>query len=1064
MRPSFRSAGTAGRTPIVVLAALVVLPCLSVRAQQPPSSDSALARALGQVEWRPLGPANMGGRVTDIVGVPGDPRVFYLGGADGGVFRTRNAGTTFDELFTDQRVYSVGALAVAPSDASVVWVGTGEGDPRNSVSYGDGVYRSLDGGDTWTHLGLDGTERIKRVRVHPADPDVAWVCALGREWGPNPERGVFRTEDGGRTWEKVLFVDDDTGCSDLDLELSNPRILYAGMWTFRRRPWRFDDGGRATALWRSRDGGDTWEELNDRPGMPAEPLARIGVAVAQSDPRTVYLISETKTQGQLWRSDDRGESWRTVSHDRAINFRPFYYADLRVDPTNPEVVLALSGGLFKSTDGGRTFERIAQDVHGDHQAFWIDPEDPRRYLSGSDGGFQVSMDAGVTFDILNNVTLSQFYQIDVDDRDPYWVCGGLQDNGNWCGPSHSLHARGILKDDWFTLSGGDGFYSQSVPGMPWLVFTNSQGGNIALVDTRTGAARRIHPYPKIVGSAGDAMVEHRYRFNWDAPIHISPHDPGTVYFGGNVLFRSTDFGQSWEEISPDLTTDDPDKQLDSGGEIYLDNTAAEFHTTLLTVEESPVEAGVIWTGSDDGLVHVTRDAGASWSDVTGAARSAGLPEEAWIAKVEASRHARGRAYLAVDQHRMDDFRPLVFVTDDYGATWRSLAAGLPQDDFVRVVREDPTDPEILYAGMERGLQVSFDRGRAWHDLRGTNLPPVSVHDIQIQREYNDLVIGTHGRGVYVLDDLTPVQQLAHAMRDAPYLFPVRRATRWEVTGRDANQGQRGYAAPNPPDGAQVSFYLGEKPEEDLSIEIRGADGEALRTLAVEEPRAGLNLVIWDLREDGTPGAGGGGGFFGGSGGPRVVPGTYTVALLGEGWERTATVEVRGDPRVDMEPTDYRAQHEALVALRELSERVEGAVDVTESLDEQLGALQATLRDQPGAVPDVDVLRPEVERARAEVDSTASEHLRRPPPTMNYRQRPRVREEIRSLMRAIDGVEAPPTDPQLLRVRELHAEAQEAIDAIWHVWDTTLRGLNERLGPEGPTIVIDESLLRVRLVS
>ncbi len=1023
-----------------------------------------MSTALAQLEWRPLGPTNMGGRVSAIEGVAGDPRTFYVGGADGGVFRTRNGGTTFEALFTDQPVYSVGALAVAPSDPNVIWLGSGEGDPRNSSSYGNGVYRSTDGGDTWSYLGLDGTERIKRIRVHPDDPDVAWVCALGRAWGPNPERGVFRTTDAGATWDKVLYVDEDTGCSDLDLEASNPRVLYAGMWTFRRRPWRFDDGGGETALWRSSDGGETWQSLAHRPGMPTEPMARIGVAVAQSAPETVYLISETRTQGQLWRSDDRGQSWRTVNDSRDINFRPFYYSDLRVDPTNPEVLITLSGGLSKSTDGGRTFQRIARDVHGDHQSFWIDPQDSQRYLSGSDGGFQVSLDGGETFDILNTVTLSQFYQIDVDDRDPYWVCGGLQDNGNWCGPSNSLHSEGILKDDWFNLSGGDGFYSQSVPGMPWLVYTNSQGGNIALVDTRTGAARRIHPYPKIVGSAGDAMVNHEYRFNWNAPIHISPHDPATVYFGGNVVFRSTDFGQSWDVISPDLTTDDPEKQLDSGGEIYLDNTAAEFHTTILTIEESPVEAGVIWTGSDDGLVHVTRDGGESWTDVTDNLKRAGLRDEAWIAKVDASNFEGGRAYIAVDNHQMDDFAPSAFVTDDYGATWRSLAEGLPQDDYVKVIREDLTDPDILYVGMERGLQVSFDRGSSWHDLRGADLPPVSVRDIQMQPDYDDLVLGTHGRGAYVLDDARVLQDLPRALDEAPYLFPVRRATRWEMAGTDANQGQRAYAAPNPDYGAMVNFYLASVPDGGLRVEVRDGAGDTVRTLPVREPRVGLNRVTWDLRyDDPAGGQGGGGGFFGG-GGPTAVPGTYTVALVGPGWEKSRSVEVRGDPRVEMTAADYRAQFEAVTSLGELAGQVDGAVGVAESVLQQLDALDETLRDEPGALPGAADLRDDVARARAEMAQVTDSLLRRPPPNMGYRQRPRVREEVRSLTRSISGVEAPPTDPQMLRLREVHTEAQEAIDAVWQVWNTTIRQLNERLGPDGPRIIVDESKIRVRLVS
>jgi len=544
--------------------------------------------AIDSMEWRAIGPANMGGRVSAIQGVPGNPRIFWVGGADGGVFKTTNGGTTFEEQFTDQPVYSVGALALASSDHNVLWLGSGEGDPRNSTSYGNGVYRSTDGGEHWTYIGLEGTERIKRIVVDPRDPDVALVCALGHAWGPNTERGVFRTKDGGQSWEKVLYIDEDTGCSDMDMDRSNPRIMYAGMWTHRRRPWRFDDGGKETALYKSLDGGDTWTKLTGR-GMPTEPMARIGVSVSRSHPNTVYMITETPTQGTLFRSDDAGATWRMVSKARNINFRPFYYSDIRVDPNNPEVVWSLSGGLYKTTDGGATFTSVGGGVHGDHQSLWIDPTDSDHVLSGSDGGYQVTWDGGDNWDIINNVVLSQFYQIYYDLQEPYQVCGGLQDNGVWCGPSQTMHGS-ILKDDWVRVSGGDGFYGVPVPDQPWLIYTDLQGGVFMVTDMRSGGTRRIHPYPNRIGSAGDAMLGHKYRFNWDAPIHISPHDPSVVYIGGNHVFVSRDYGYSWDELSPDLTTQDTVKQLTSGGEIYQDNTAAEFYTTILTIAESPGEA------------------------------------------------------------------------------------------------------------------------------------------------------------------------------------------------------------------------------------------------------------------------------------------------------------------------------------------------------------------------------------------------------------------------------------------------------------------------------------------
>ncbi len=503
---------------------------------------TAQANAIKALHWRSIGPANMAGRTAVVLGTPGDPSTFWVAGADGGVWKTTNNATTWQPQFENQAVYSPGALAMAPSDHNVIWLGTGEGDPRNSASFGNGVYRSTNGGDTWKYLGLDDTERIKRIVVHPTNPNVALVCALGHAWGPNEMRGVFRTTDAGKTWQKVLYIDQDTGCSDISMDPSNPRILYAGMYWHRRRPWRLDSGGKTTALYKSIDGGDTWVSMRGRPGYPTEAMDRIGVAVAPSSPNTVYMITETLTQGELFRSDDAGATWRMTTADRNINFRPFYYADIRVDPSTPERVYALSGSLNRSINGGHTFQNIGQGVHGDHQAFWIDPTNPKRLLSGSDGGFQVSWDGGDNWTIMNNISFAQFYHIDFDMRQPYFLCGGLQDNGDWCGPSRTTYGEGILKDDWYTVHGGDGFYSVPVPDQPWIIFSNSQGGSIDVMDLRSGNSRSIHPDPNRVGSAGDALASHKYRFNWDSPILVSPNDPKVVYFGGNVLFKSSDRG------------------------------------------------------------------------------------------------------------------------------------------------------------------------------------------------------------------------------------------------------------------------------------------------------------------------------------------------------------------------------------------------------------------------------------------------------------------------------------------------------------------------------------------
>lgn len=996
---------------------LLALPGTPDLLAQDPESIHA---ALENLSFRNIGPANVGGRVSAIVGIPGDPSTYWVGGADGGVWRTTNGGVTFEGQWRDQDAFSVGALTVAPSDRNVVWLGSGEGDPRNSVSYGLGVWRSTDAGATWTHRGLEGTERIKRIVVDPRDPDVALVCALGREWGANPERGVFRTTDGGRNWTHVLYINEDTGCADLDLDLSNPRNVYAGMWTFRRRPWRFDDGGRETALYVSRDGGESWKKIET---LPDEPMARPGLSVAQSSPNIVYLVTEFPTAGTVFRSQDYGETWQIVNADPNVNFRPFYYSDIFADPSDPEVVYSLAGGLSKSTDGGRSWSRIAAGVHGDHQALWIDPADGDRLLSGSDGGFQVSFDGGENFHIWRNVALSQFYHIFVDDQDPYWVCGGLQDNGNWCGPSRT-RGQSILADEWFTVSGGDGFYAVPVPGQPWLVYSNAQGGFFRITDTRSGTTRSIEPHPWMVGSSGQNMGQARYRFNWDAPIHISPHDPSAVYWGGNVLFRSTDYGHSWDIISPDLTTDDPEKQLDSGGEIYNDNTAAEFHTTILTIAESPVEAGVIWVGTDDGNVQITRDDGGSWTNVRD--RVPGLPAETWIGNIEASPTEAGTAFLAVDNHRLDDFTPHVWETRDYGQSWEDLSAGLPQDDYVKVIRQHPENPNLLFLGMDRGLYASFDRGRTWVDMR-LNLPRVSVRGIKIEPRYNDLVIGTHGIGAWILDDIQPLVELTEAMAAPVHLFEIHEATDWESWNRDSNLGRSTFEGENPREGAYIDFWLSEEAagRDGLSVTLRITDagGGLVREMTGVRAVAGVNRAIWDLAYAGpepVPGESRGGGRFGSSG-PPAAPGTYTATLLKDGQEVSREFRVRGDPAVEISQADYEARTEAALRGREIQSRLNGMVGALVAMKSQIQNLQNDLRGKD--VGNASEVRSEATRALEAIEALENE-LRRPPPRMGYRQWPRLSEQLSFVTRGITQAQARPTDGQIQVLEEIE-EAMEA---------------------------------------
>jgi photosystem II stability/assembly factor-like uncharacterized protein len=995
-------------------------------------SGEKKAELLQSYSWRAIGPANMGGRVTDIDGIPGDPSTFYVSGADGGIHKTTDGGVSFKPIFEKQRAYSIGALTIAPSDKNVLWVGTGEGDPRNSVGYGWGVYRSVDAGNTWSHLGLKNTERIKRIVVDPNNPDVACVCALGKEWGPNKERGVFKTTDGGKNWDKILYIDQDTGCADLTMETDNPRIMYAGMWTFRRRPWRFDDGGKNTAIYKTSDGGATWKKIMN--GLPETDMARPGIHIAQSDPNIVYLMTEFEGGGTAFRSENKGESWELVNDDPNINFRPFYYSDVRVDPQNSNILFSISGRLSRSKDSGKSWERIATTVHGDHQALWIDPENPEYILNGSDGGFQRSFDGGDSWEIINNIELSQFYQLQVDNLKPYNVYGGLQDNGTWVGPSNSLYQAGILKRHWKGLAYGDGYFAEPIPGNEHLVYTNLQGGVPFLVDSRYGNVQTIHPYPKIVGSAGDAIDQHKYRFNWDAPIHISPHDPETVYIGGNVIFKSQNRGNSWEVISPDLTTNDKSKQLSSGGTIYQDNTAAEFHCTVLYIAESPLQKGVIWAGTDDGNVQLSMNGGENWTNLKD--RIKGIPEYAWVSKIHASEHDAATAFVVVDQHRMDDFRPYIFMTQNYGKSWKNISYNLPSDDYVKVVRQDPHNPNLLFAGMEHGIFASWDMGYNWEKIN-IDLPNVSVRDLRVQARDRDLIVGTHGRGAYILDDIRPLEELVEAQGKAIHLFPVREAMLWNMYWRIENLGDRHYAAKNPEFGAYINFHLNQDATRPIKIDIKDVNGTLVTSLEHKEAKKGVNRLVWDLGHEGAKSLKNKTqeGFSYGALRPKVAPGIYTVELDYMGQSVQTEIKVTGDPRINMQLEDYNKKTTALLTLRDLLSETHELIDFVSSVKTQLIDLKTKLYSN-GMDEDK-----ELNSLIDKITAFKDEHLMRPPPSMNYRQKPRLREEIRSLMRAIDNTTNPPTLPQLDRIKSLNTELREHQKTM-KTMEVSIQGVND----------------------
>ena len=959
---------------LLAAAVLIQQPSGQSRGAIDPSQFSGL-------QWRSIGPAMFGGRVVDVAGVPGKPDILFVAAASSGLFRSTNGGTTFESIFNDGNTLSIGAIAVQPDAPEVIYVGTGEGFPRNSISFGDGLYKSSDGGHSWKHLGLERCERFARIAISPSDPRIVLAAAMGHAFGPNQERGIYRTVDAGATWTRVLFVNDTTGASDVVFDPADPNIVYAGMYDYMRQPWHFRSGGPGSGLYRSADGGTTWTKLTDAApanGLPHGTLGRIGIAPSRSNPGVVYALIES-LDGVLWRSDDRGGHWRLVNSDGRINNRPFYYTQIRVDPADANRVYTLSGTFNVSTDGGRTFGPSGGRMFGDHHALWIDPLDPKRLLCGTDGGFFVSHDFGRNWDFVNNMPLAQAYHVGLDMADPYHVLGGFQDHEIWRGPSEKWNEVGVREGDWVRLRYmADGQNTVPDPRDPDHIYFNGHFGDITWIDMRNQEERYIQPYP--VGPSGEGADAELYRFNWNSPIHMSPANADVVYYGGNVLFRTRDRGTTWTAISPDLTTNDKSKQKPSGGPISSDNTRAETHCTIISIAESPRDPNVIWAGTDDGNLQITRDAGAHWTNV--APNIAGAPRFSWFSSISASRTEAGAAYVTIDQHRLDDFRSYVFATRDYGRTWTDLSHGLT--GYAHAFLEDPKQPNLLYAGTELGIFASFDRGVSWTDLR-LGLPHLAVVEMKVHPRDNDLVIATHARGFYILDDATPLQRLAEGggALTEPVLFPPSRATRYTPASDTSVLGNRVWVARNKPYGSVISYYLPAAPSAAPVITIAAADGRTVRTVP-GSARAGMNRVVWNLAvtsacpESGGRGRGGRGGGNTGGSWIRALPGEYTVklGLNGRTWEQRLTVRL--DPRVNATVDDFRAYYRTVRKIEGIECSVATASSRIDSLERQLSRL-----DTASAPPEI---RSETAGIRAALQPLAADFAGDPrdPDRLNLR--------------------------------------------------------------------------------
>ncbi|HKK08519.1 MAG TPA: glycosyl hydrolase, partial [Gemmatimonadota bacterium] len=915
---------------------------------------------------------------------------------------------------------AVGAIAVAPSDPNVIYVGTGEPDPRGDISFGDGVYKSTDGGETWTNVGLKDTRHIGEIAVNPRDPDVVYVAALGHAFGPNEQRGVFRSRDGGKTWEKVLYRDENTGAVDLAMDPSNPRILYAALWQVRRYPYKLVNGGPGSGLYRSTDGGDTWSEVKGH-GLPSGTIGRMSVDISGADGQRVYLLVNHKEKGGLYRSDDGGASWSLVNDSQTIQQRPWYYFRVYADPKVPNTVYVCNFLFHRSTDGGRSMETIRLP-HVDNHALWIDPTDPDRMIEGNDGGATVTVDGGEHWSSESNQPTSQFYHIAADHRFPYYLYGAQQDRGSIAIASAS-HRGAITEKDWYSVAGGESSYVLPKPDDPTLVYAGSYFGYTSVFDTKTGQARDVSPWP--YNPEGHAAKTVKYRFSWVSPTAFDPLDPSTLYAGSQKLLKTTDGGASWTEVSPDLTRDDTTKQELSGGPVTWDNVGAEYYDVIYTIAPSPVQEGVIWAGTDDGLVHLTRDGGKTWKDVTPKA----APTWGKVSLIEASHHDAGTAYAAVDAHKGDDFTPYIFRTHDYGEHWTLITDGIEAPSFARAVREDPDVTGLLYAGTEQGVYVSFDDGDHWRPLQ-LDLPATSVRDLVVRR--GDLAIATHGRGFWVLDDIAPLRQWTAGIASAPaHLFHPDTAWRTAASGgRPPAPGEA--VGENPPHGAILDWQLASAPKDSLRLDIL-KDGRVIRSYrnvvggsgtgdaeaaggghgGAVPVRAGHTRFVWDLRYEGAPPlqVPGGPTFeAGGPAAPRAVPGDYQVRLTADGRTETAPLHVALDPRVGATQADLQAQMDLMMKLRQAMTDDHVAFNRIAGVREQLGVLERQLKDDASKADVLAAVKELDERA----DSVATrlfQHRARVPKELFMNHPATLNVKLASLQGSVDGADAAPTAQQ-----------------------------------------------------
>ena len=1020
---------------------MLTLPVAALYPQNLPRSTPVKfdAETISGLGARNIGSAAMSGRIAAVDAVhEGSRLTVFAGSASGGVWKSVNGGTTFKPVFDKESVQSIGAVTIDPKTPKVVWVGTGETWSRNSVSIGDGIYKSLDGGETWKNLGLRESERIARILVDPTNTDVVYAAVPGKLWSDSDERGVYRTTDGGTSWSKILKgANASTGSSMISMDPKNPKTIYAGMWDFRRKGWTFRSGGDSSSapsgsgLFKTTDGGNSWTELTDlsSPGLPSKPWGRVAVTVAPSNPDVVYAFIEAEPpKNALYRSENGGKTWQALDRSQAMVWRPFYFANLIVDPKDENKIYKPDGSLILSTNGGKSFSNISGGAHGDFHDVWIDPDNTDHVITGDDGGIWYSYDSGNKWWKGDNLPVSQFYHVSVDMDRPYHVYGGLQDNSSWVGSSQ--FPGGITNNQWENMYGGDGFWMFADPSDPDYIYAEAQGGTIGRVNRKTHEVRDIQPLPE--------YKEGKLRFNWNTPIHLSPTQKGTLYIGAQFLFRSRDHGQTWERISPDLSTNDPEKQKqEQSGGVTIDNSAAEMHTTIFAIAESPKDPNLIWVGTDDGNIQVTRDGGKTWNNVAGNIK--GLPKNAWISSIEPGHFDAGTAYVTVDFHMTGDMHPYAYKTTDFGRSWTSLvpANGGPLKGYAHVIKEDLVDRNLLFLGTELGLWVSPDGGAQWAQFKGSDFPNVAVRDLVIHPRDHDLVIGTHGRGIWIVDDISPLRTLTPENLDKDIAFIASRPIVQALpAGGGWANGDAVFTGPNPTDDAVITYYQKKRHIfGDLRMEVFDSAGKSLGTIPSSK-RRGLNRTTWSMRLKPPRVPSGATGVFAAAYGPRVLPGTYTVKMTKDKNIYTTQLTVVPDPRSTHTLEDQKAQKALVMKVFGMLEDMTFTVDqingVRSALDERAStmgsgnALSARMRSLSG---EADGFRKRIVATKEGGMITGEE---------------RLREFASNLYGSVNGYDGRPSGMQVQRAGALTKELSDLAGEFTTWYNKNIPGVNTEL--------------------